>query len=549
MKKYLFAFLFLATSILFAQEPPGIHASVELVSGAKQNVQFLGIHQDTVNLGGTIKGVFTVVKIHRERFKSIVDDQGNDLLNKPVQEVSSPTTVAGDSSIQGSSVQNISVQDSSLQDSAIAQTSPQDTASERQPTFLDSVEGKHIFVALERRSIDSSLAYELNRLSTKILQEQGVPVVFTPRTNFGYCREQSCIKDSLAAYGAASVFIGSISAAKALDSLNILMSYTVFEPADTTNQKNNNKSNNKITDKVNSASMTLSSLSALSDAIGKDKLSSFIQQLLGKNIKPKGPQTSYIHVETDPEGANLEIAGGEGFCKTPCTYPTLDTGKIVLYAYWNVDRHIWAAKSVVKPIPGDTNKISLKLKKAKPELYVTSSPVGAEIYPGSAPLTKKSKPIGRTPSKYPLDVPGLSTVQLRKEGFRDTSVTIYAPPTEMTTIDVQMEPLTKPEEILQQQEWLRSRKKNFVGHALMGSAIAPILVGALITYLAVDDYDEAKKIKNDLKKPAAPDGAKFQKLVDKNHDLVDSGDRKMIVGGSLVGAGILLFGVGFTLSF
>ena len=37
--------------------------------------------------------------------------------------------------------------------------------------------------------------------------------------------------------------------------------------------------------------------------------------------------------------------------------------------------------------------------------------------------------------------------------------------------------------------------------------------------------------------------------VQKNKDLVDSGDRYTIIGGSLIGAGIVVFGLGLVLSF
>jgi hypothetical protein len=82
----------------------------------------------------------------------------------------------------------------------------------------------------------------------------------------------------------------------------------------------------------------------------------------------------------------------------------------------------------------------------------------------------------------------------------------------------------------------------------MGTSIAPFLLGALFTYLAMVDYDDADKIKDSLKFPASG-GEKYQAKVKENKDLAESGDRKMIIGGSLLGAGALLLGVGFVLSF
>jgi len=74
-------------------------------------------------------------------------------------------------------------------------------------------------------------------------------------------------------------------------------------------------------------------------------------------------------------------------------------------------------------------------------------------------------------------------------------------------------------------------------------------MGSLLLYLAQEDYDEAEDIKNELKMPSAAKGDNFNAKVQKNKDLVDSGDRYSIVGGSLIGAGIVVFGLGLFLSF
>ena len=67
-------------------------------------------------------------------------------------------------------------------------------------------------------------------------------------------------------------------------------------------------------------------------------------------------------------------------------------------------------------------------------------------------------------------------------------------------------------------------------------------------YLANLDYDDADKIKQDLDRPAAG-GEIFQEKAAKNKDLVDKGDKKMIIGGSLLGTGLILLGAGFVLTF
>ena len=80
MKKFILTFALFWVSVIWAEE--GIPSHVELVTGAKQDAQFLGVKDDTVSLGGTIQGQFTVIRIHKNRFKSIVDDNGNDLLQQ-----------------------------------------------------------------------------------------------------------------------------------------------------------------------------------------------------------------------------------------------------------------------------------------------------------------------------------------------------------------------------------------------------------------------------------------------------------------------------------
>lgn len=512
------AAVLLGVTTLHAAENQGVYVTVELVSGATQNAHFLGIEQDTVSLGGTIQGKFTVLRIAKDRFKSITDEKGNDLLNGD--------TGKADPNTDSSTV------------SSIDTTAADSVEEPRQPTFLDSVEGKHIYLALERRSIDSILDVQVSALIVRLLKESGTPVTLAKRTDFGYCRESSCIKDSLKQYGASSVYQGSILAGASQDSLILQMSH--FNLKDST-------------DKATSAKISLSAINSLTDALGNNKLNHFVKLLQGDSIPKQvaevkqGP--SYIKVDSDPEGASIIIPGKEDICKTPCAFAVADTGKVDVYAYWNVNDQLWGNKSTLRPIPHDTTKISVKLKKVRPELRVFTIPEGAYIYAGSAPLSPSSEHIGKSPDKFPIYSPGNSYIQIRKEGYRDTLVTFFASPTEITDVSVTLHPITNPAEIAQQEEWLKNRRKNFIGKALMGSSIAPIIAGALVTYLGYRNYDDAQKIKDDLKKPASFNGANYQAKVQENHDLVHRGDRKIIVGGSLIGAGVLMLGAGILLTF
>ena len=71
MKKVFAALALALAAFAFSQQEQGISANVELFSGTKQRAQFLGIENDTVKLGGYVKNQFTVVRIHKDKFKSI----------------------------------------------------------------------------------------------------------------------------------------------------------------------------------------------------------------------------------------------------------------------------------------------------------------------------------------------------------------------------------------------------------------------------------------------------------------------------------------------
>ena len=148
-----------------------------------------------------------------------------------------------------------------------------------------------------------------------------------------------------------------------------------------------------------------------------------------------------------------------------------------------------------------------------------------------------------------LTTPGMTSLRLRKAGYRDTLVQFYVAPVSEINLDISMEHLTDFDEIKKQEEWYHQRKVSYIGKILMGSSLAPVLLGSLFLYLAQQDYDDAEDIKNDLKMPSAAKGANYNEKVQKNKDLVDSGDRYTIIGGSLIGAGIVVFGLGLVLSF
>jgi hypothetical protein len=198
---------------------------------------------------------------------------------------------------------------------------------------------------------------------------------------------------------------------------------------------------------------------------------------------------------------------------------------------------------------GDTVWRSMKLKRVNPELRIITNPAGAEIFPSRGEITKRSKTIGTTPARYPIMEPGLVQFKLRKFGFKDSLVAVYVPPISDVTVNVDLAQETDFKKIQSQQEWEKARKKIRLGHTMMGVSIAPIIVGALFTYLGQLDYEDAEDIKDELNGSATAGGEFYQKKVKENKDLVSDGDQKTIIGLTLIGAGILVLGVGFFISF
>ncbi len=524
MNKLFYIPLLIATALLHAAESKGIEAQVELLSGTKQKAQFLGIEKDTVNLGGYIKDKFTVVRIAKNQFKSIVDMQGNDLLN-PAKKDSSAAVASNDSA-------------TASPDSAVA-AAPADSAATQEVAQADSaaiepkpVSNKKVFVGYEAAGIDPQKAAVLASLTAGLLGETDTNYTYADSNQFEDCNDQACLQDKYAKLGIKEMLFGKISMGKSADSLDLQLKRVLYEDSLPT---------------INIATTTISAKNTLSDAVVSNKIKNFVQESQGIKAKQANAK-SYIHVETDPEGAMLSRSEKDALCKTPCTFVTLDTGKIVLNAYWKVE-HLWGAQTTVRPIPGDTVKVSLKLKKISPEVRIMTQPSGAEIYPSSEQITKSSKPIAHTPDKFSYTDPGMVSLRIRREGYRDSLVSFYLAPVPETTLNIELEEIKDFDELQAQKNWIRSRKIYHLGQTLMGSAIAPAVVGALFLYLGQQDYSEARDLRDELKMPSSPEGANYKKKKDKNRDLAKSGDRKTIVGSSLIGAGIVLFGIGLYLTF
>ena len=536
-------FLLLAASFLshaFAEDPQGMPVMVELVSGTKQKAQFLGIANDTVSLGGYIKNEFTVLKFPKSQFKSILDSLGNNILaapSAPAQADPAQEYEPVDPNAPGFVNEEAAAGDTAG-DTPEGDTAGLDTGSGRpagtnpEPAAGDYIPDK-LFAGFETDGIDSGKASLLTAVTFEIMRELDPRFGMRGFSATPQCNDRACVQDYWKTYGVKDIYFGKISRASHPDSANVEITRVLYEEELPT---------------ISKEQVTLSLDSLLQDAVKDGALVNLVKKAAGFPI-PSKRKRSYIHVETDPESATISRPEKDAICKSPCTFAVTDTGKIEINAYWNVDKHLWGAQTFVRPLAGDTVKVSLKLKRVIPEIKIVSNPVGAEIFPGQEEITRNSESIGTTPKIISLTNPGMTHLRLRREGYRDTLVSFYVAPVSEINLDISMEHLTDFEEIKKQEEWVKQRRKSFIGQVLMGSSVAPVLAGALLFYLAQQNYDDADDIKAELKMPSAAKGENYNSKKQKNKDLVDTGDRYSIIGGSLIGAGIAVFGLGLFFTF
>lgn len=516
MKPTCIVLILLLAQVLLAAEPQGPSVSVELLSGTKQKAQFLGIVNDTVQLGGFINNKFTVVRIAKDKFKSIVDSSGTDLLQP------SPA----DSILPAPSDSSATANDSTQVQSDTLKT-------DEAPKPLE-ISSSTVLVSFEDEIGDSTLVLQINTLAARFLLESGEKIHILKKKDIPDCSDNICLQEKLSSLGATTIYFGKISPIQKRDSLKLQLVRVVYEEDLPTIYK---------------SELRISRSKAVSDALSRDQLRIFLLEAQGKDASDLKEKKGYIYIETDPEGATLSRPEENALCKSPCTVPVTDTTAVTIHAYWNVDQHLWGGSTTMRPVMGDTVRASIKLKRVNPELRIITTPTGAEIFSSKGEITKRSKSIGSTPARYPILEPGLVQFKLRKFGFRDTLIAVYVPPVSDVTVNVDMEQENRFAEIQNQQEWEKTRKKIRFGHTMMGVSIAPIIVGALFTYLGQLDYEDAKDIKDELNYSATAGGEFYQKKVKENKDLVHDGDQKTIIGLTLIGAGILVLGVGFFISF
>ena len=566
MKK-IFLLIAIALTAAFAN-PEGIFVDVELLSGTKQRAKLMGIENDTVSLGGYIQNKFTIVKIAKKQFKRIVDEKGNDLLSEtPQTKTTAEKTEPSSSSIAVSSAAVSSAQSSSS--AAISSSSTAISSSAKQPLVSSSSTKSHVssssakisssssssekapvassssissssekpapkpiktvLIAYTGEGVNQSIADQFTGLTARLLMEAGENPQLIRKSDIKNCDDNICIQNELSSYGYKSIYFGEIVPNIKTDSLTLNLTHAFYEDS---------------LPMLHRASVNISRQAVFSDAITNNKLRNQLLDAQGKETIKTKKNRAYIHIETDPDGATISRSEKDAICKSPCTFVVTDTTKFPLYAYWDVDRHLWGASTNIVPLPGDTVHVSLKLKRVAPEIRILTFPEGASVYKANAPITKRSKAIAKTPEKIPVYNMGTDSLIIRKAGYRDTLVNFFVAPVSQIDLSIDLEKLTNFDEIEKQNKWLHEKKMQTLGEAFIGGAAGTALIGGLLMYFAHLDYNDADDIKKDLKIPGATKGTNYQNKVKENKKLVNQGDNKAIAGGILLGTAASLLGVG-----
>lgn len=502
MKKIFVLLLFVISGLGAEEIRRGIPLSVTLASGTSRQAEYLGSSGDTLFLGGFVADTFTVVKIQKERILSIEDSAGNSL--------------------------TLAEADSLYQEFLSA-----DSLSAKTQESVPDISGKVLVFPVFSRAIDSALAERIRDLEFQVLRESGDRVLKVSTEDFPGCKDSPCIASIAEKRGATAVWTAEIRPSSHQDSLDIHLHRFLFE----------NKSQG-------SERLTVSSRHATEELLDQNRFLSLVRKVQGSyREKPEKKETkSFIFVETYPEGANLSRKGEDVVCQTPCAFAVADTGKVELEAYWNVEGTLWANKATLRPIPGDTTKINMHLKRVKPEVEIRTIPSGARIF-SETEITPKSRPIGKTPKTLFSEEPGMASIHLWKEGFRDSVVEFYVNATTRTQLEIQLTPIATPEERKAQEVFETIRKRTLWGHLALGTALAPAVAGGIFLYISEKDRDKAKSIKKELSMPSSGGGKNFQTLLDRNHRYANRAKTERYVGtGFLIFAGGLL-ATGIVLSF
>lgn len=229
-----------------------------------------------------------------------------------------------------------------------------------------------------------------------------------------------------------------------------------------------------------------------------------------------------VFISTDPEGAHVYVNNERVPGQTPLTILRYDPDTLNIRTQWLVDDNIWAGQKQVYAQPGDSLKVFIKMNRTRPTLSVMTYPDNAEIYLEDS-LGVYNFPSVFSHVQFSDVLPGLYPLSIFKPGFRDTTIEVQVHPLEPNKIEVFLIPLRDDKEISRQQEFLKLRKRHFIGEIVLWSSIGPAVLSGVFYYLAKNAEDKALSTKEQLQYPGVRTGENFLKIQQENRDYYEAG--------------------------
>ena len=277
-------------------------------------------------------------------------------------------------------------------------------------------------------------------------------------------------------------------------------------------------------------------------------LSNFVYTDDDEDEEPLYPEGgANILVTSYPDSCELFINGESLEMFAPDTIKKIKPGKYTLSVKKRLKDVDWWGSKTVK-INGDSlNKVRIEVERPTTKITVATIPDGVEVYLDEAP-TESVMPKYLTDVAIETEPSVAKTVYMRKVGYLDTAVTVEVRAFMPNPIYVELEAVDNSSVVEMQREYERERSRRYVGRGLLWSSIAPIIAGGIFWYLAESDWSDAADKKTAYNKSAF-ESADTQKLVKKNKELNDSGDKKGLIAAGFGVLGVGLFVTGFVLAF
>jgi|GEM_PF-2826021 len=503
MFKYLLL-LFVFANQAFAQDAPK-EVLIELQTGLQQKALLVGIQGDTVILGGRVNGQQTIVRLHKDRIKSI-----RNLADSTQIEFQAP---------------------------ALAPEAPIAEEQEEIPPPHDWL-GHMLLLPPDTKGLDSNFVKTILPIMLELLREKsGFPVLIPDPVELDSLTTPESLLLKMKKVGAIGM-IGSFWQATG-DSLHVQFK-TIRIGKDSTT----------------TTTAARGTRGAWAHWLLSGDPWKALEKAAGVNFNLSPISTSKfarIWVETDPDSAWISVNGNPPTCKSPCRVllPTQQGSqtKASIWASWRLDSRLWAGKTVLNAEAGDSLNVNLKLQPSHATLQITSHPSGAEIYPTVEAWSPSLRSIGHTPFVTDDFGPGEVSWLITYPGYQDTVLRLNPDPTGRDMFHINLIPLKDLSLLEIQNSQLQAKRRLHLGKAIVGVSIAPTLVGGVLLWLSTKDFNRAERLKHDLEQPSTGSGPQYADAIAENRQAVNEGQHKILLGSGLVALGVILASVGISLWF